>query len=231
MSPDVVVCPQCGTKLQNSVDIAGQVVACPQCQTQLQMPALSQPAVAPGLPISNALPNAVDQSLPAPVGVDAVSTSALPAPIVQPQGPKGEAAASVTHRLRKRSNPWVVVFIVVMVIVLTVVGTLSYLGQQATTAKRRFTSQMVGNWELVPGQQQLERWDIAFHTNGQLQMAVGNELSEGRWKVTSARGATGHVLIEWLDDAPETMRVRLEGGTMQVSMDSVGNFAFRAATQ
>lgn len=47
--------------------------------------------------------------------------------------------------------------------------------------------------------------------------------------MASAQGATGYVLIDWPDDAPETMLVRFEGGTMQVELPSVGNFAFRSA--
>lgn len=229
MLADVVVCPQCGTTLQNSAPIAGQVVACPQCHTQLQMPALSQPAAVPQLPIANVLPPAIEQSLPARVGVEMGSASPARGPIVQVTRPRGEAAASVTDRLRKRSNPWTIVFTVVMVIVLIVVGSVAYVGQRVETAKSEFARRMVGNWELVPGQSQLDRWDFAFHSDGHLQMALGNQLSEGRWEVTSVRGATGNVLIEWPDDAPETMQVRLESSTMQIALDSVGNFAFRAA--
>jgi len=231
MSADVVACPQCGTNLRNSAGIAGQVVACPQCQTQLQMPPLSGPAMVPQLPIPAALPPTIEQSLPARIGPDAGSASPIPGPIVRAKRPRRDAAASVTDRLRKRSNPWVIVFTVVMVIVLIIVGSVSYLAQRAETARKQFERQMIGNWELVPGQSRWERWDFAFHSDGQLQMALGNQLSEGRWRVTSVQGTTGYVLIEWPDDAPETMRVRLESGTMQIALDSVGNFAFRAATQ
>ena len=62
-----------------------------------------------------------------------------------------------------------------------------------------------------------------------MQMALGTQLSEGRWRVTSVQGTTGYVLISWPDEAPETMLVRMEGGTMQIQLPSVGSFAFRAA--
>lgn len=105
----------------------------------------------------------------------------------------------------------------------------SVLWNQVEKAKRQFAEQMIGNWELVPGQSQLERWDFAFHNDRKLQMAVGTQLSEGRWSVTSVHGTTGYVSISWSDGSRETMLVRLEGGTLQIRLDSVGNFAFRAA--
>ena len=88
---------------------------------------------------------------------------------------------------------------------------------------------MIGNWKLVPGQSDLERWDFAFHSDGKLQMALGTELNEGYWRVTSVQGPTGHVLIEWPDDAPQTLRVQLDGGTLQIALEGVGNFTFHAA--
>ncbi len=230
MSSDVVACPQCGTSLQNSEAIAGQVAACPQCQTRLQMPPLSRPVTVSQLPAPSTLPSAI-QSLPQTAKVEAPADPALPAsgPIVQSKRPKGKAASSVTERLQRRSNPWVIVFVVVLAIVLIVVGSAAYLAQQSAAARRQFERQMVGNWELVPGQSQLDRWDFAFHSDGKLQMALGTALSEGRWRVTSVRGSLGYVLIDWPDDAPQTLRVRLEQGTMQIGLDGVGNFAFRAA--
>ncbi|MBC8355883.1 MAG: hypothetical protein H8E66_28230 [Planctomycetes bacterium] len=225
MSSEVVVCPQCATNLQNSADIAGQIVACPQCQTQLQLPPLTKPADGSQLPLPPALPPAIE----------------LP-PLVQPEAPSGsnsatlgssfesrQRAASAADRLRRRSNPLLIVFVVAVVLVLIVVGTIGVRWDQAQKEKKQFTQQMVGNWDLVPGQAELERWDFAFHDDGNLQMALGNALSEGHWKVTSVRQQTGHVLIAWPDDAPETMRVTFESGTMRVDLDSVGNFVFRAA--
>ncbi|HRX82214.1 MAG TPA: hypothetical protein P5307_24275, partial [Pirellulaceae bacterium] len=150
-------------------------------------------------------------------------------PLVQTGRSKKRAPTSVQDRLRKRSNPMAIFFAVVIVMVIIGVGVASVLWDRAEKAKRQFAAQMIGNWELVPGQSQLERWDFAFHDDRKLQMALGTQLSEGWWKVTSVQGSTGYVLIEWPDEAPETMRVRFDGGTMQVQLESVGNFAFRPA--
>lgn len=229
MSSDVVVCPQCGTSLQNSEGIAGQVAACPECRTHLQMPPLSRPAAVPPSLAPGALPSALAPPPPTIAGSAADSTLSAAAPTVQPKRSPGKAGASVADRLQKRSNPWVIVFGVVLVIVLIAVGTASYFGQQADAARRNFERQVVGNWEVVPGQSQFERWDFAFHSDHHLQMALGTELSEGRWRVASVRGSIGYILIEWPDDAPQTLRVQLERGTMRIALDGVGDFAFRAA--
>ena len=85
-------------------------------------------------------------------------------------------------------------FAVVIVTVLIVVGVASVLWDRAEKERRQFAKQLIGNWELVPGQTELNRWDFAFHTDGTLQMALGNELNEGRWSVTSVRRDTGYVL-------------------------------------
>ncbi|MDA1052133.1 MAG: hypothetical protein O3C40_16860 [Planctomycetota bacterium] len=229
MPSDIVVCPQCKTHLQNSLGIAGQIVACPQCQTQLQMPDLSQAVAGPQLPSPAALPPAIE--LPPPAQFGAATDSAFPAsgPMAQTNRPTREAAASVADRLRTRSNPLAIGFVVVMALVVIAVGAISFLGQQADQEKSQFARRMIGNWELVPGQKNLDRWDFAFHADGELQMALGSQLNEGRWEVTSLQGQTGYVLIAWPDDAPQTLRVRLESGRMQVELDGVGNFAFRAA--
>jgi hypothetical protein len=187
------------------------------------MPALSQPAAVPQFPIPNTLPPAIEYSLPAQVGAGAGLDSPLPGPIVRAKRSQGE----VTDRLRRRSNPLVIVFAVVMAIVLIAFGIVAHRANQAYAARREFERQMVGNWELVPGQSQLERWDFAFHSDGHLQMALGNELNDGQWRVTSVQGTTGYVLINWPDDAPQTLRVRLQSGTMQISLEGVGSFAFR----
>ncbi|MEO8494771.1 MAG: hypothetical protein ABI614_06855 [Planctomycetota bacterium] len=230
MSSDVVACPQCGTNLQNSAGVAGQVVACPQCQTQLQMPPLSRPDPASPFPLPSSLPPALDLLPPsAHFGLAPDSGTPIAGPLVQTKRPRREAAASVADRLQKRSNPWVIVFAVALVFVLIVVGTIAYLGQQTGKARVLFEKQLVGNWVLIPGQPGPERWDFAFHADGHMQMALGTQLSEGHWRVASVRGSTGDVLIDWSDDTQQTLRVRLESGAIQVSLEGVGNVAFRAA--
>ncbi len=235
MSTDVVVCPQCATNLQNSAEIAGQIVACPQCQTQLQMPSLTPAASHLQSPVPATLPPGIElppSALPAAGNsgmANRDSGAAATRPMVQSTLPRGGSATSVSARMRKRSNPLLIVFVVVMVLILIGVGTVGVRWDREQKAKQDFGRQMIGNWELVPGQSQLDRWDFAFHVDGQLQMALGNELNEGSWKVTSVQGTTGFVSIRWPDDGAETMRVRFDGGAMHVELDSVGNFSFRAA--
>lgn len=227
MSSEVVVCPQCGMNLQNSAAVAGQVVACPQCQTQLQMPILARAAAMPQLPLPDALPPAIE--LPPSIDLPPAVDHSGAVPIVHTTPGPGEPPASVSDRLRKRSNPLAIFFAVVLVMVLVVVGVVAVRWDRNETAKKQFANQMIGNWELVPGQSQLERWDFAFHVDRKLQMALGTELNEGRWSVTNVEDETGYVLIRWPDDVPETMRVKFEAGTMHVELDSVGAFAFRRA--
>ena len=229
MSADIVVCPHCRTNLQNSEAVAGQVVACPQCQTQLQMPALTQSTAAPQLPSPASLPPAVELPPAIEPNNSEIVGSRGSGPLVQTERKQKGAARSAYDRIQKRPNPLLICFVVIVVIILIGAGAASLLWSRAEKERRRFADQMVGNWELMPGQSQLERWDFAFHSDHKLQMALGNQLSEGHWKVTSVNGTTGYLLINWPDEAPETMRVRFESGMMQVHLDSVGSFAFRAA--
>jgi hypothetical protein len=181
------------------------------------------------LPTPAGLPPQIE--LPPAIETGAAEGSELQAlgPMVQAERRNRGSAPSVKDRLRKRSNPLPIFFAVIIVIVLIAVGIAAVLWDRAEKAKRQFADQMIGNWELVPGQSQLERWEFAFHSDRKMQMALGTQLSEGRWKVTSVQGTAGYVLIDWPDDAPETMLVRFEGGTMRVELPSVGNFAFRPA--
>jgi len=55
------------------------------------------------------------------------------------------------------------------------------------------------------------------------------DMSEGTWKVTHARGDTANVRIEWPDDAPETMTVRFSGRQMRIELQSGEKLTFRAA--
>ncbi len=226
MTAQVVACPQCGTNLQNSEAIAGQVVACPNCQTQLQMPPLSQPVPAQSS-VSDELPPALDLPPQVAPGAEAVPPGNS-SPIVQTPRQAGKQT-SVSKRLKKKSNPLLILFIVFAILALIGIGTAGVLWDQSQKAKKDLAAQIIGNWELIPGQAQLNRWDFAFHADGKLQMALGTTLSDGRWRVISAQKSFGEVLISWPDDAPETMRVRFDGDTMQVELASVGNYDFRAA--
>ncbi|MCA9122380.1 MAG: hypothetical protein H6822_17845 [Planctomycetaceae bacterium] len=194
------------------------------------MPALSIPVASPQLPTPVELPPAID--LPPTIPVNVTGGSGIHGtnmPVVQSGRAKKTTSTSVNDRLRKKSNPLIIVFAAMITLIVIGVGVIAVLWEQSEKGKQQFGNKMVGNWELIPGQSQLERWDFAFHDDRKMQMALGNQLSEGRWKVTSVQGETGYLLIEWPDEAPETMRVRFEGGTMQIQLESVGSFAFRAA--
>jgi hypothetical protein len=188
------------------------------------MPAMAPSVAQPQQPTPAALPSAIE--LPPAIEV---TTTAAAAPRVQTVRPKKGAVPSVQDRLRKKTNPLAIFFTIIIIIVVIGAGVASVLWNRVEKAKRQFADQMIGNWELVPGQSQLERWDFAFHNDRTLQMALGTQLSKGWWSVTSVHGTTGYVSISWSDGTRETIHVRLEGGTMQVQLDSVGNFAFRAA--
>jgi hypothetical protein len=220
MSADVVSCPQCGTNLQNNTSIAGQVVACPQCQSQLQMPSLVQVAAA------------VDD-LPPTIDTTSTSQSDSPSAAIPSVGqfvqPDQESTASLNDRLRKRKNPLAIFFGVIIVMILIAACGVTLMWDRSEKANDELSRQMTGNWELVPGQSQLARWEFAFHLNGQFEMALGNDVNKGQWKVESAQGLSGEVSIIWPDDAPETMRVRFESGIMYIDLDSVGKFRFRSA--
>ena len=123
---------------------------------------------------------------------------------------------------------------VALVLGLGVFGTVAFLLDRTHANKERLQKQLTGNWELAAGQTQVDRWEIAFHGNGRFQMKLVSDgvedLSEGEWQVTHARGNQAQVRIKWPDEAAETMVVQFAGGQLNVALPSVGNFTFRAAT-
>ena len=221
MSPEIVPCPKCGTNLENSDSVAGQVVACPRCETQLQMPAMMSSVSAP----DDLLPN-IDLP-PAALGPSAVDTAGVSIQL------DGDSATGVDARRRKRTNPWAIVFGVVITIVLIWVGTLALIGSRLEAAKQNFSKQLVGNWEIVPGQSpeySSMRWDFAFHSNGRMQMVSDEELDEGRWEVHAALGTAVLILVTWSDATQEEMRIEIEGGMLHVDVPGVGIVKFRTVS-
>ena len=215
MSTDLVACPHCGTNLQNSPALAGQVVACPTCQSQLQMPAMAATTHAPG-PV---LPQPAPTDIPVSVGVD---TSA-----------RGRPAPKAMDRVRRRSNPLLPVAVTLGVVVLISVGVFGFLFDAARKQKEKATQQLVGNWELVSGQTGHDHGEFAFHTDGKFQVLLQaggqGEVLDGSWNVDKANGDTAQVSINWPDSSSETMTIRLSGGQLHVELPSVGQLTFRAA--
>jgi len=120
----------------------------------------------------------------------------------------------------------------VAIVILCLAGGLwLFLEDQRSRKTERFAQQMVGNWDMVAGQTQLETWVLAFHADGRFQMQTSpTDVSNGRWKVLGVRDDVGSVRVEWPDDAPEVMSVRFDSSSlMHLQLPSLGDFTFRPA--
>lgn len=227
MSTELVACPHCGTNLQNTAAIAGQIVACPQCQTQLQMPALSMPLPDAGIPMPvmpqsvPELPQAVSTGAPAGIAIDTVAQQS------------GEAPKAI-DRLRRRTNPVPIIIGVAVVCILVAIVVVGVMFDRADDQRNEATMQLTGNWESVAGEGGSPVQSLAFHSDGQFQVLLEasgqGEVLDGRWKVTRVSGTKAYVSVDWLDGTGETMIVQMSGRQLDVELPSVGNLKFRAVT-
>lgn len=226
MSTELVACPHCGTNLQNTSAIAGQIVACPQCQAQLQMPALAPVGQAPVASMPG--PPEPAPELPQPVQTN-VSLNVG----VNTSGGDSGRAPKAADLVRRRSNPVLLISVMFGIFILIGVGVIGFLVDTASKQREQTRNDLAGNWELVSGQTERDRGAFAFHTDGKFQVLLQaggqGEVLDGRWEVSKVRGDDAQVLIEWPDGSSETMIVRMSGGRLHVSLPSVGNLTFRAS--
>lgn len=226
MSTELVACPHCGTNLQNTPVIAGQVVACPQCQGQLQMPALAAPQQATHGP-PPVLPE------PAPELPQPVSSAPAGGVHIETSSAVADNAPSVLNRIHRRRSPLPIVFGAMLVLILIIAGVFGYMVTDAKNQRDKRAKELIGNWELIAVDGAGSVRSLAFHSDGKVQVLLQREpqpeILEGRWKVTQARGSHADVFVDWLDGTGETWVAQLSGGQLHVELPSVGRLTFRAA--